>query len=99
MDSIVKNQLINPNEKKTLSYSDYLKSYRDVENDTHEQQTVVHDLQTLIDGMTPEVRDVIKLRIKGMGYDEIAKELNLPISTVKNRVSDARIRIKTVLNK
>ena len=35
MDSIVKNQLINPNEKKTLSYSDYLKSYRDVENDTH----------------------------------------------------------------
>ena len=49
--------------------------------------------------MTPEVRDVIKLRIKGMGYDEIAKELNLPISTVKNRVSDARIRIKTELNK
>ena len=70
-----------------------------MENNTPEQQTVVHDLQKFIEKMPSELKDVVKLRIQGMSYDEIAKKLNLPITTIKNRLFDARKIIKKELKK
>ena len=72
---------------------------KNMENNTPEQQTVVHDLQKFIEKMPSEVKDVIKLRIQGMSYDEIATELNMQLSTVKNRMYEARTMIKKELKK
>ena len=70
-----------------------------MENNAPEQQTVVHDLQKFIEKMPSELKDVVKLRIQGMSYDEISKKLNLPITTIKNRLFDARKIIKKELKK
>ena len=72
---------------------------KNMENNTPEQQTVVHDLQKFIEKMPSELKDVVKLRIQGMSYDEISKKLNLPITTIKNRLFDARKIIKKELKK
>ena len=101
MKTIMRNVYINHTERdrNAAGYKEYLESCRDIENNTPEQQLLVHDLQSVIDSMHPELRDVIKLRIKGMSYDEIAKTLDIPLSTVKNRLFDARTEIKKELKK
>ena len=101
MITIMKNVHLNSTEKKrnAISYTEYMAAVKYMENNTPEQQTVVHDLQKFIEKMPSELKDVVKLRILGMSYDEIATELNLPLSTVKNRLFDARIRIKKELGK
>lgn len=101
MITIMRNLYLNntEREKNAAGYKEYLATYREVENNTPEQQLLVHDLQTVINAMHPELRDVIKLRIKGMSYDEIAKTLNIPLPTVKNRLFDARTEIKRELKK
>lgn len=39
-----------------------------------------------------------KLFLSGYHYDEIAAELHLPISTVKNRIHSARIQLRSMLS-
>ena len=101
MTKIMRNLYLNniERDKNAAGYKEYLATYRAVENNTPEQLLLVHDLQKVINAMHPELRDVIKLRIKGMSYDEIAKTLDIPLSTVKNRLFDARTEIKKELKK
>ena len=101
MITIMKNVHLNSTEKKrnAISYTEYMAAVKNMENNTPEQQTVVHDLQKFIEKMPSELKDVVKLRILGMSYDEIAKKLNLQLSTVKNRLHDAREIIKKELKK
>ena len=101
MITIMKNEHLNSTEKKrnAISYTEYMAAVKNMENNTPEQQTVVHDLQKFIEKMPSELKDVIKLRILGMSYDEISKKLNLPITTIKNRLFDARKIIKKELKK
>ena len=101
MITIMKNEHLNSTEKKrnAISYTEYMAAVKYMENNTPEQQTVVHDLQKFIEKMPSELKDVVKLRILGMSYDEIATELNLPLSTVKNRLYEARTMIKKELKK
>lgn len=101
MITIMKNEHLNSTEKKknAISYTEYMAAVKNMENNTPEQQTVVHDLQKFIEKMPSELKDVVKLRIQGMSYDEIAKKLNLPITTIKNRLFDARKIIKKELKK
>ena len=101
MITIMKNVHLNSTEKKrnAISYTEYMAAVKYMENNTPEQQTVVHDLQKFIEKMPSEVKDVIKLRIQGMSYDEIATELNMQLSTVKNRMYEARTMIKKELKK
>ena len=101
MITIMKNVHLNSTEKKrnAISYTEYMAAVKYMENNTPEQQTVVHDLQKFIEKMPSELKDVIKLRILGMSYDEISKKLNLPITTIKNRLHDARTIIKMELKK
>ncbi len=101
MITIMKNEHLNSTEKKNkaISYTEYMAAVKNMENNTPEQQTVVHDLQKFIEKMPSELKDVVKLRIQGMSYDEISKKLNLPITTIKNRLFDARKIIKKELKK
>ncbi len=101
MITIMKNEHLNSTEKKkkAISYTEYMAAVKNMENNTPEQQTVVHDLQKFIEKMPSELKDVVKLRIQGMSYDEISKKLNLPITTIKNRLFDARKIIKKELKK
>ena len=99
MITIMKNEHLNSTEKKkkAISYTEYMAAVKNMENNTPEQQTVVHDLQKFIEKMPSELKDVVKLRIQGMSYDEISKKLNLPITTIKNRLFDARTMIEREL--
>jgi RNA polymerase sigma factor (sigma-70 family) len=51
-------------------------------------------------GLTPEERDVLLLYAWGdLAYEEIAEALDLPIGTVKSRLSRARAHVRTALER
>lgn len=101
MITIMKNLYLNYIERKrnAIVYIEYLSDFNNVDKNTPEQLLLVHDLQEIINRMPPQLRDAIKLRIKGMSYGEIATRLGLPLATVKNRLFDARNEIKSELKK
>ena len=54
----------------------------------------------MIQNLPNEYREVAELRfIKDYPYEKIAKELNLPIGTVKTRINRARKQLHTLLDK
>ena len=55
-------------------------------------------LRQAMEQLPPEMRQVIVLReMEGMAYDEIAQALNLPLGTVKSKVSRAREKLCAIL--
>jgi len=60
-------------------------------------------MRLLREGMAllpPEMRQMIVLRdVQGMSYDEVAEVLNLPLGTVKSRISRAREKLSAFLRK
>lgn len=54
----------------------------------------------MIQSLPDEYREVAELRfIKDYPYEKIAKELNLPIGTIKTRINRARKQLRTLLEK
>ncbi|HHZ17625.1 MAG TPA: sigma-70 family RNA polymerase sigma factor [Peptococcaceae bacterium] len=61
----------------------------------YEQQELQHELQDLINTLTPEFRMALILRdIQGLSYEEIAEQLECSLGTVKSRISRARNYLK-----
>ena len=57
-------------------------------------------LRQALDALPPDARALIVLRdIRGMSYDEIAQTLDLPLGTVKSRISRAREKLSALLQK
>ncbi|MGB1247673.1 MAG: RNA polymerase sigma factor [Chitinophagales bacterium] len=57
-------------------------------------------MQTMIDKLTPMYRDLIRLRFfEELKYDEIAQRTNVPIGTVKIRISRAKKMLADILHK
>jgi RNA polymerase sigma-70 factor (ECF subfamily) len=50
-----------------------------------------------VNSLGSEFRDVIKLDLQGLTYDEIGNRLNLPDGTVKSRLHRARVSLKNFL--
>jgi RNA polymerase sigma-70 factor (ECF subfamily) len=59
------------------------------------QRDLAQQVAAAIDQLSPKLRDALLLAQSGeYGYDEVAAMLNVPVGTVKWRVSDARRRVK-----
>ena len=54
------------------------------------QRELLEVAEAAISCLAEEHRDVIELRTQGLGYDEIARLLDLPIGTVRSRLNRAR---------
>lgn len=61
--------------KQVISYVEYMEMIKEIDNDTPEEQLIIHDINKYIDSLTPELREPIRLRMSGMSYIEIAQEL------------------------
>jgi len=98
---IMRNRYFNTILKKrnAVSYIEYMATVRQIENDTPEEQLMVYDIQKYINSMPQELKEPIRLRILGLSYIEIANVLELPISTIKNRLFVAKKKIRELLNK
>ena len=57
-----------------------------------QEQQFAH-LQAAILKLTPPLRSVLELRLRGFALNEIAEQLQLPVGTVKARVSRARVSL------
>jgi RNA polymerase sigma-70 factor (ECF subfamily) len=59
------------------------------------QRELAGQVAAAIDRLSPKLRDALLLAQSGeYGYDEVAAMLNVPVGTVKWRVSDARRRVR-----
>jgi RNA polymerase sigma-70 factor (ECF subfamily) len=53
------------------------------------------DLDTMLQGLSPEHRDVIVLReLEGMSYEEMATTLGVPLGTIESRLYRARAELR-----
>ena len=65
-----------------------------------EQKERMRLLREGLDELPEEMRQIIVLRdMRGMSYEEIADTLELPLGTVKSRVSRAREKLSGILQK
>ena len=63
-------------------------------------QEIAKTVQKALNKLSDELRQAIELReFEGLAYDEIAKQLNIPIGTVRSRIFRARESIATDLKK
>lgn len=66
--------------------------------DQVESDEVLIRLQAELDGLPPEMRDVLVLvAIEDLSYEEAATMLSIPIGTVRSRVARARAALRTRL--
>lgn len=95
MTTIMKNTFINnyrrnklkQNSFKEISYT-FHTGYNSTENSIN-----IKDLQCCIDALTDDYKLPLDRFINGYKYHEIAKEMNLPIGTVKSRIFFARNKV------
>ena len=63
-----------------------------------EEKERMRILRAGIDKLPEDMRQMIVLRdMRGMNYDEIGEALDLPLGTVKSRISRAREKLKQIL--
>ena len=65
----------------------------DPETEAAEREHTEH-LEEAFEGMSPEHRAVLVLRMQDMSYEEIAQALDVPMGTVMSRLSRARTELK-----
>lgn len=104
--TILKNLYINQyrelNRRDTILVEDFYQSYEDYSSESFKPtQGESYDIQLLteyIDHLEPLYNSVLRLRLKGYKYFEIADILELPLGTVKSALFTARLKIKSYLS-
>ena len=67
-------------------------------HDAHQLAQTQLDIQDAMVQLSEEQRTVIVLRmVQGMDYEEIAKNLDIPIGTVRSRLHHSRMRLRELL--
>ena len=73
-------------------------NHRLASHDAHQLAQTQLDIQDALDQLSEEQRVVIVLRmVHGMDYEEMAKNLDIPIGTVRSRLHHARLRLRELL--
>lgn len=65
--------------------------------DTPEGALALSEIKKAINGFNKEYRQPFAMHVAGFKYETIAKEMNLPLGTVKSRIFFARKRLQRVL--
>lgn len=66
----------------------------------YESKEIQYFIQKALDNLTPEYKEVIILReIQGFSYEEIAKELDCSLGTIKSRLNRARKAMRDIIIK
>ena len=64
------------------------------EVNTTDSYAMVMDIEDAVSSLQPELAKVIRLRIQGYQYDEIAKKLHYPMGTIKAHIFKARFELR-----
>lgn len=70
----------------------------DVDPDQHEIAQQVTTITSEIEALSPKSKTPLMMYVEGYQYQEIAKNLGIPIGTVKSRISYARTKLKQTLS-
>lgn len=81
-------------DKAAVDYAEYVTTVRLIDYETPEELLVVRDIRKYIENMPEVLRKPIELRLSGLSYLEICEVLNIPITTLKNRLFAAKKEIK-----
>lgn len=65
--------------------------------DSPDGSVTVKEISKAINSFSDEYRVPFTMHVSGYKYQEIAKEMNLPLGTVKSRIFFARQRLQTML--
>jgi len=64
-------------------------------DDASEREEIQALVRSVLDGLDAESKEILLLReVQGLAYEEIAGILNVPLGTVKSRISRARMAFK-----
>ena len=99
--TIMRHAFINSIKKKehthTVHLSDTPFAHKPLEHNSSDSQALTNDIYTAINNLPGNAPQVMHMYIVGHKYIEIAAHLQMPIGTVKTRISQARIILKEQL--
>jgi RNA polymerase sigma-70 factor (ECF subfamily) len=82
------------NEELTLTSQDW----RENPAEAADRQELSEQVEAALKCLSPQHRDVVVLHeLHGLTYQEVATALNVPVGTVKSRLSNAFRRLRTLL--
>jgi RNA polymerase sigma-70 factor, ECF subfamily len=104
MHVIMKNTFINEYRKKartikkntSMDEVTYLANYHNT-RETPEMFMSLNNINKTIEYLDDDLKTPFKMHVFGFKYKEIAEKLNLPIGTVKSRISFARKRLQQMI--
>jgi RNA polymerase sigma-70 factor (ECF subfamily) len=75
----------------------YLDSNQSGVANAGESQMAFDEIMKSVDMLSDDLKIPFLMRYEGYKYDEIAKELDLPLGTIKSRIHFARKKLKGML--
>lgn len=89
---------IQKRKKETAVSGELIKTH--IANNNIEQVHLHMTIEEAMNKLSPEHREAIILRdVEGYSYDEIAGMINIPLGTVKSRISSARLMLRKEMNR
>jgi RNA polymerase sigma-70 factor (ECF subfamily) len=99
---IMRNTFINQYRKSMQTKNMFVTDFRFKQLDDRwkvksDEATHIQEVWKSINSINPELRNPFKMHLSGYKYEEIAKELSIPIGTVKSRIFLIRQELRRLL--